>query len=127
MFIKQCVIQKDRNRASAQKAQKFYGGFMSGSGRLQSDPLFQGLTRPTMILGVSYMYFIINAAFCLITFINTQNFIYILVLAPIIHMIGFLICKKEPRALEMLITKLQKGYKCINRGYHGQSNSYDPF
>ena len=97
------------------------------SGRLQSDPLFQGLTRPTMIAGVSYMYFVLNAIFCLITFINTQNFIYILVIAPIVHLVGFMICKKEPRALEMLIMKLQKGYKCVNRAYHGNANSYDPF
>lgn len=100
---------------------------MSSSSRLQSDPLFQGLTRPTMILGVSYMFFVLNAAICLITFINTQNFFYILVMMPTIHAIGFSICKKEPRALEMLILKLQKGYKCTNRTYHNQANSYDPF
>jgi type IV secretion system protein VirB3 len=100
---------------------------MAGSGRLQSDPLFQGLTRPTMILGVSYMYFVINSVACLITFINTQNFLILAGLAPTVHLIGFLICMKEPRAIEMFITKMNKGYKCMNRNYHGQTNSYDPF
>jgi len=33
---------------------------MSKSSRLQTDMLFQALTRPTMIAGVSYMYFCIN-------------------------------------------------------------------
>ena len=47
---------------------------MSGSGRLQSDPLFQGLTRPTLIMGVSCMYFVINAIICMISFINMQSF-----------------------------------------------------
>ena len=99
---------------------------MSGSGRLQSDPLFQGLTRPTMILGVSYMYFVINAIISLITFINMQNWI-VLPVAGGVHLIGYLICLKEPRAIELFLVKLAKGYKCVNRGYHGYTNSYDPF
>ena len=97
------------------------------SGRLSSDPLFQGLTRPTMILGVSYMYFVINAVISMIAFINTQNFKIILVLAPLVHLVGFLICLKEPRAIELFIIKMSKGYKCINRGFHGFTNSYDPY
>ena len=100
---------------------------MSGSGRLQSDPLFQGLTRPTMILGVSYMYFVINAVICMICFINMQSFTILLVVAPTIHLIGYLICLKEPRAIELFMVKMSKGYKCINRGYHGYTNSYDRY
>ncbi len=100
---------------------------MSGSGRLQHDPLFQGLTRPTMILGVSYMYFVINAAVNLIVFINMQSFISLLFVAPCVHLVGYLICLKEPRAIELLIIKASKGLKCINRGYHKNNNSYDPF
>ncbi|MDE3060839.1 MAG: VirB3 family type IV secretion system protein [Pseudomonadota bacterium] len=97
------------------------------AGRLQSDPLFQGLTRPTMILGVSYMYFVINAVVCMVTFINTQNFVVLLFVAPTIHLIGFIICIKEPRAMELFLLKMRKGYKCVNRGFHGYTNSYDPF
>lgn len=98
---------------------------MSGSGRLASDPLFQGLTRPTMVLGVSYMFFVINASVCLITFINMQSFLVILGVAPAVHLLGYLICLKEPRAMEMLLVKAKKGYKCMNRRYHGYTNSYD--
>ncbi len=97
------------------------------SGRLQSDPLFQGLTRPTMILGVSYMYFVVNAIVCMITFINTQSFIVILVIAPIVHLIGYLICLKEPRAIDLFLVRMKKGLKCVNRNYHGHTNSYDPY
>jgi type IV secretion system protein VirB3 len=100
---------------------------MSGSGRLQSDPLFQGLTRPTMIAGVSYMYFVINAVVCMICFINLQSFLIVIVVAPSVHLLGYLICLKEPRAIELFIIKMAKGYKCINRGYHGYTNSYDPY
>lgn len=97
------------------------------AGRLSSDPLFQGLTRPTMIMGVSYMYFVINAIVCMILFINSQNFKVLLMVAPVVHLIGYLICLKEPRAIELFIIKMAKGYKCVNRGYHGFTNSYDPF
>jgi type IV secretion system protein VirB3 len=97
------------------------------SGRLQSDPLFQGLTRPTMILGVSYMYFVINAVISMVTFINMQSFKMVLIVAPAVHLIGYLICLKEPRAIELFILKVNKGFRCLNRGFHGYTNSYDPF
>ena len=97
------------------------------AGRLQSDPLFQGLTRPTMIMGVSYMYFVINAIVNMILFINTQDFKVLLMVAPAVHLVGYLICLKEPRAMELFIIKMAKGYKCMNRGYHGFTNSYDPY
>lgn len=97
------------------------------AGRLQSDPLFQGLTRPTMIMGVSYMYFVINAIVNMIMFINTQDFKVIFMMAPTVHLIGYLICLKEPRAIELFLIKMSKGYKCMNRGYHGFTNSYDPY
>jgi type IV secretion system protein VirB3 len=100
---------------------------MAGGGRLQSDPLFQGLARPTMILGVSYMYFVINAALNLICFINMQSFMVTLMVAPTVHVIGYLICLKEPRAIEMFIIKAAKGTKCVNRRYHKFTNSYDVY
>lgn len=100
---------------------------MSGSGRLQSDPLFQGLTRPATILGVSYMYFVINAVVSMIVFINTQNFILIGAVAVTVHLVGYLICLKEPRALELLLLKLTKNRWCNNHTFHGHTNSYDPY
>ncbi len=100
---------------------------MSGSGRLQSDPLFQGLTRPTMIMGVSFMYFVLNVGFNMVAFINSQNFIFTFVFAPLAHGFGYWLCLKEPRAIEMLILKMSKGLKCTNKSFHGGSNSYDPY
>ena len=100
---------------------------MAGSGRLQSDPLFQGLTRPTMIFGVSYMFFVINAVVNMMIFINLQSFTALLVVAPSIHLLGFLICRNEPRAIEFLLLKLMRGLRCINRAYHNNTNSYDVY
>src|ERR1700744_543039 len=100
---------------------------MAGSGRLQSDPLFQGLTRPTLIFGVSYMFFVVNALLSMIVFINTQKFLLVGVMAISIHTVAFLICLKEPRTIEMFLVKAKKGFKCMNRAYHGHTNSYDLF
>jgi type IV secretion system protein VirB3 len=97
------------------------------SGRLQADPLFQGLARPPMIMGVSYMFFVINALICLVAFINTSNFITLFFVAPAIHGAGYLLCLKEPRAVELLILHANKGTRCMNRAFHGYTNSYDVF
>ncbi len=80
-----------------------------------------------MIMGVSFYYFVLNAAASLVLFINTQNFIFLLIVAPAVHLAGYYICLKEPRAVEMLILKMSKGFKCVNKNYHGQRNSYDPY
>lgn len=98
----------------------------SGS-RLQADALFQGLARPAMVGKVSYMYFVVNAALSMLTFIWTNNFLVLLVVAPIIHLIGVLICMNEPRAVELLILRMNKGMRCVNRTFHQHTNSYDIF
>ncbi len=98
---------------------------MAGSGRLQSDPLFQGLTRPTMILGVSYMYFVINVVVSMMFFINLQSFKVLVLGMPGIHLIGYIICAKEARAVEMFVLRVAKGARCMNRHFHNGTNSYD--
>lgn len=102
---------------------------MAGTGRLQADPLFQGLARPTMIMGVSYMYFVINAIITMIAFINTKDFIILFIVGPAVHGIGYLICMKEPRAVELFMLRGKEGYRSWNNmlGYHYHTNSYDPF
>jgi type IV secretion system protein VirB3 len=98
---------------------------MSG-GRLTADPLFQGLARPPMIAGVSYMYFVLNAMICMILFINTKSFA-VIPLAGVIHMFGYLLCMKEPRAIELWMLRMKYGFRSWNRAYHSFTNSYDVF
>lgn len=104
---------------------------MADTGHLQADPLFQGLTRPAMYLGVSFTYFILNAMTCMMIFINTADVFYIFVLAPTIHFIGYMICLREPRAVELLMVKTGQCWKLppISRvkKYHGFVNSYDVY
>jgi len=97
------------------------------SGRLQADPLFQALARPPMVMGVSYMFFVLNGLLNMIIFIQTENFIMLFFVAPVVHGIGYLLCLKEPRAIELFLLRCNKGTKCMNRLFHGNTNSYDIF
>jgi type IV secretion system protein VirB3 len=100
---------------------------MAGTGRLQADPLFQGLSRPAMMFGVSFMYFVLNGGINLLIFIQTSNFVMLLFCLPVIHAIGYFLCSKEARAVELFVLKCSKGMKCLNRRFHGYTNSYDVF
>ena len=82
-----------------------------------------------MLLGVSYPYFMLNFLFSTILFINTGKLIIILLVAPMIHALGYLICLKEPRAIEMLMVKGGKTMRCKqkNKVFHGFTNSYDVY
>jgi type IV secretion system protein VirB3 len=96
-------------------------------GNIGTDSLFLGLTRPPMIFGVTYNFASINGLFSLLVFIITENFFYLLVLMPFIHGIFYLLCLKEPRALELFIMKYSKFNICKNRMYYSGTNSYDAY
>ena len=95
---------------------------MSDGGSLQPDPLFVGLTRPTMIFGVSVSYAMLNIMISCVWFINSSNF-SIVFLALIVHGIGYIACFKEPKFMELYMIKMSKCNQCPNRGYYG-ANSY---
>lgn len=95
-------------------------------GRLSADPLFQGLARPPMVAGVSYMFFVLNAMVCAVIFIQSKSFTT-LPMAGIIHGFGYLLCMKEPRAVELWMLRMKYGFKSFNRAYHSFTNSYDVF
>ena len=92
------------------------------TGELQSDPLFVGLTRPTLILGVSISYAMLNMMICTVWFIQTTNF-WVVPLALGIHLIGYIACFKEPLFMELYMNKGQKCNQCPNKSYYG-ANSY---
>lgn len=95
-------------------------------GRLRADPLFQGLARPPMIMGVSYMYFVANTMITMVMFINTKSFLAFLV-GVVIHMFGYLLCMKEPRAVELWMLRMRYGFRSWNRRFYHNTNSYDVF
>ena len=92
------------------------------SGQLHSDPLFIGLTRPTMIFGVSIQYAMLNMMISVGIFIQTSG-IRIIFIAAAIHLIGYLLCFKEPRFMELYLKKGAKCNLCANKSFYG-ANSY---
>lgn len=96
-------------------------------GRIEADPLFLGLTRPSMVLGVTYVYAALEAVGSVMAFIITSNFIYLLVMLPCLHGIAYFICLKEPLMLELLLMKTSNFNVCPNKTFHGGANSYDVY
>ena len=94
---------------------------MSG-GKITSDPLFLGLTRPTLIFGVSIQFAMINMMLSLMIFIQTSSFI-IIPIAFVMHGVGYILCFKEPRFVELYLNKVQNFNVCYNKNYYG-ANSY---
>ncbi|MFY9589815.1 VirB3 family type IV secretion system protein [Rickettsia endosymbiont of Halotydeus destructor] len=92
------------------------------AGNLSSDPLFVGLTRPAMIFGVSIKFAALNMITSMTLFI-WNNGISVLFMAGILHLIGYVICFKEPRFIELYLNKLSRTSQCPNKFYYG-ANSY---
>lgn len=92
------------------------------SNKLNTDPLFIGLTRPTLIFGVSTSYAMLNMMVSVVYFINTSSF-YIVLIAGIIHLVGYILCFKEPKFMELYLNKLSSFNNCTNKSYYG-ANSY---
>ncbi len=97
------------------------------SGSVGVDPLFLGLTRPPLLIGVSYTFAALNGIVSLLAFVITSSFFYLLILLPGLHLVGWFICLKEPRAIELLIAKASNCSICRNRTAHSGTNSYDVY
>ena len=97
---------------------------MSNTGQLKNDQLFKGLTRPAMFLGVSFNFMLINMTLSMCAYTLASDLLVLLVSGPSLHIIGYIICFKEPLFIELLMVKSQKCTKCTNRMYHN-ANSYD--
>ena len=98
---------------------------MAGTGSVSTDPLFVGLTRPTMIFGVSFKFFFFNFFISLLAYVNAPG-LKVIFLGVILHTVAYIICFKEPLFLELYIKKAEKCGRCKNNSYH-QANSYDPY
>lgn len=91
---------------------------------LVRHPVHRALTRPQMFAGVTYSYFIINAAVTTEVFLITKSFLALPV-AVLIHMIGYLACLREPRVFDLWIMKVSKFPRVRNWRRWG-CNSYAP-
>ena len=70
------------------------------------DPLFVGVTRPAMALGVTYGAALANGMITVELFLLTRNLLVLLVCLPI-HGILWILCAVEPRFFELLLLWLR--------------------
>ena len=68
---------------------------------LVADTLFVGMTRPTMLWGVTYSAMIVNLVLTVEAFIVTKNLAWLLAFVPI-HGLFYLVCLFEPRFFDLL-------------------------
>ena len=67
-----------------------------------ADPLFVGVTRPAMALGVTYGAALANGMLTVELFLLTRNLLALLVCLPL-HGILWILCAVEPRFFELLL------------------------
>ncbi|MBS1994662.1 MAG: VirB3 family type IV secretion system protein [Cyanobacteria bacterium SZAS LIN-2] len=71
-----------------------------------ADPLFVGITRPAMALGVTYGAALANGMLTVELFLLTRNLLALLVCLPV-HGILWILCAVEPRFFELLLLFLK--------------------
>ena len=95
--------------------------------RLVSDPIFTALTQPQMIGGVTYKYAVFNLILTLEAFLITKSIwgFWALLIAPVVHGIGYLGCLTEPRFFDLWITRVSRCPRVRNHGFW-RANAYRP-
>ncbi len=92
--------------------------------RLVSDPVFSALTRPQMIAGVTYSFAVFNLIVTLEAFLITRS-AWPVPAAALIHAIGYLGSRREPRFFDLWLTRLRCAPDLPN-AWFWQANSYRP-
>jgi type IV secretion system protein VirB3 len=92
--------------------------------QLDRDPVFAALTRPQMFAGVTYTWFILNAIVTAEVFLITKS-LWALAAAIIMHLVGVVAARDEPRFLELWITKASRCPRVRNFAFW-RCNSYRP-
>lgn len=87
-------------------------------------PVFRALTRPQMFGGVTYSFFILNAAVTTEAFLVTRSFLA-LPAALLVHAAGYVACLREPRIFDLWLTKVSRCPRARNWKRWG-CNSYAP-
>ena len=91
---------------------------------LEHDRLFVALTRPQMFAGVTYAYFIANAVVATELFLIFKS-IWAILAAVVIHVVGVLLCLREPRFFDLWLTRVSRCPRVKNHKVWG-CNSYRP-
>lgn len=94
------------------------------AGGLKRDTVFVALTRPQMFAGVTYSYFVANAIVAAEFFLIFKSF-WALAVALVVHLVGVVLCLREPRFFDLWISKVSKCPRVKNYSVWG-CNSYRP-
>jgi type IV secretion system protein VirB3 len=89
---------------------------------LLRHPVHRALTRPQMFAGVTYNFFVINAALTTEIFLVTKSF-WALPAALAIHAAAYLACLREPRVFDLWLARVSRCPRVANWRVWG-CNSY---
>ena len=89
-----------------------------------ASPVFRALTRPQMFAGVTYSFFVLNAAVTTELFLVTRS-AWTLPAALLVHAIGYLASLREPRIFDLWLTRVSRCPRIRNWKRWG-CNSYAP-
>ena len=90
--------------------------------QLDRDILFVGLTRPQMLLGVTYGYAIGNAILTTELFLIFKS-VWVLPAALVIHAVGVVACLRDPHMFDLWLVKVRRCPRISNYGLW-RCNSY---
>lgn len=91
---------------------------------LRRDTMFVALTRPQMFAGVTYSFFVLNAILAVELFLIFKS-LWVLPAALAGHAVGALLCLREPRFLDLWITRVSRCPRVRNHRLW-RCNSYRP-
>ena len=91
---------------------------------LKRETVFVALTRPQMFAGVTYSYFVLNAVLAAELFLIFKSF-WAVGVALIVHLVGVLVCLREPRFFDLWIARVSRCPRVKNYRLWG-CNSYRP-
>ena len=91
---------------------------------LKRETVFVALTRPQMFAGVTYSYFVSNGVLAAELFLIFKSF-WAIGIALIVHLIGVLVCLREPRFFDLWIARVSRCPRVKNYRLWG-CNSYRP-
>ena len=97
---------------------------MNQEERLNISPLFAGLTRPPMLMGITLDYFCICFMIAISGFILANSFRYLILYIPL-HISGWIACKIDHNIFR-LIAKHLDCLKVMNKKIWG-CQTYEPF
>jgi len=91
---------------------------------IEVNILFVGLTRPTTILGIPYIAFVIEMFASMMLFLMTNNLLYLSIIFPL-HVVLYAISARDAGQFDEIYKWLITSGKCLNVRYWG-SVSFSP-